>query len=166
MEPIVPFTLTIACFRRFRVVDPELLRAGSNLQQLMLNFAEQGLVAIAMAFSVLSGGIDLSVGSVFAMSNFLALYFFLIFGLPLPVMIVVVLAFGALMGAVNGGMIAYGKNAPVPDHARRAHHRSRGLQQGDCGLYRRARQHQQRQLGLGLHGLGHDSGRSRPTWRY
>ena len=78
----------------------------------MLNFAEQGLVAIAMAFAVLSGGIDLSVGSVFAMSNFLALYFFQILDWPLPVMIVMVLAFGALMGAVNGGMIAYGKTRP------------------------------------------------------
>ena len=36
----------------------------------------------------------------------------LILGLPLPVMIVVVLLFGALMGAINGGMIAYGKTRP------------------------------------------------------
>jgi ribose transport system permease protein len=111
MEPIIPFALTIAVFLAFAFTIPKYTSLG-NLQQLMLNFAEQGMVAIAMAFSVLSGGIDLSVGSVFAMSNFLALYVFLILGLPLPVMIVVVLLFGALMGAVNGGMIAYGKTRP------------------------------------------------------
>ena len=111
MEPIIPFTLTIAVFLVFALTIPRYLSARS-LQELMLNFAEQGMVAIAMAFSVLSGGIDLSVGSVFAMANFLALYFYLILGLPLPVMIVLVIAFGALMGAINGGMIAYGKTRP------------------------------------------------------
>ncbi len=111
MEPIIPFTLTIAVFLAFALIIPNFAKWGS-LQQLMLNFAEQGLVAIAMAFSVLSGGIDLSVGSVFAMANFLALYFFQILGWPLPAMIVAVLAFGAAAGAVNGGMIAYGKTRP------------------------------------------------------
>jgi ribose transport system permease protein len=111
MEPIIPFMLTIAVFLVFAVTIHN-YTSLVNLRQLMTNFAEQGLVAIAMAFSVLSGGIDLSVGSVFAMSNFLALYFYLILGLPLPVMILLVIAFGALMGAINGGMIAYGKTRP------------------------------------------------------
>jgi len=111
MEPIIPFTLTITVFLTFVLTIPHYISLG-NVQQLMLNFAEQGMVAIAMAFTVLSGGIDLSVGSVFAMSNFLALYIYLILGLPLPVMIVAVVAFGALMGAINGGMIAYGKTRP------------------------------------------------------
>ena len=112
MEPIIPFTLTIAVFLAFAFDDSRTTRRWAILQQLMLNFAEQGMVAVAMAFSVLSGGIDLSVGSVFAMSNFLALYFYLILGLPLPVMIVAVIVFGALMGAINGGMIAYGRTRP------------------------------------------------------
>jgi ribose transport system permease protein len=111
MEPIIPFMLTIAVFLVFAVTIHN-YTSLVNLRQLMVNFAEQGMVAIAMAFSVLSGGIDLSVGSVFAMSNFLALYFYLILGLPLPVMIALVIAFGAAMGAINGGMIAYGKTRP------------------------------------------------------
>ncbi len=111
MEPIVPFSLMVGVLLVFAASIPGYLH-WSNLQQLMHNFAEQGLVAIAMAFSVLSGGIDLSVGSVFAMANFLALYLYQILDLPLPLMIVGVLAFGALMGAVNGGLIAYGKTRP------------------------------------------------------
>src|SRR6202161_3472592 len=111
MEPIVPFTLTIVVFLVFAAIIPRYLTPGS-LQELMRNFAEQGMIAVAMAFSVLSGGIDLSVGSVFAMANFLALYFFQILNWPLPVMIFMVLAFGALMGAVNGDKIAYGRTRP------------------------------------------------------
>ena len=85
MEPIVPFTLMISCLSGFRSCDPG-LPALVQSPAVDANFAEQGLVAIAMAFSVLSGGIDLSVGSVFAMANFLALYLYLIIGVPLPLM--------------------------------------------------------------------------------
>ena len=111
MEPIIPFTLTIAVFAFFALTIPRYLTAGS-LQLLMKNFAEQAMVAVAMAFSILSGGIDLSVGSVFAMANFLALYLYLILGLPLPLMVVLVVGFGAAMGAINGGLIAFGKTRP------------------------------------------------------
>ncbi|MBN8962789.1 MAG: SMP-30/gluconolactonase/LRE family protein [Rhizobiales bacterium] len=111
MEPIIPFTLTIAVFLFFALAIPNYLRA-SSLQELMRNFAEQGMIAVAMAFSILSGGLDLSVGAVFAMANFLAIYLYLILGLPLPVMVVLVILFGAAMGAINGGLIAYGKTRP------------------------------------------------------
>ena len=111
MEPIIPFTLTIAVFLFFALAIPNYLRP-SSLQELMRNFAEQGMVAVAMAFSILSGGLDLSVGAVFAMANFLAIYLYLILGLPLPVTIVLVILFGAAMGAINGGLIAYGKTRP------------------------------------------------------
>ena len=47
MEPIIPFTLTIAVFLTFALTIPRYLSAGS-LQGLMQNFAEQGMVAIAM----------------------------------------------------------------------------------------------------------------------
>ena len=73
MEPIIPFTLTIAVFLVFASTIPNYLKA-SSLQELMRNFAEQGMVAVAMAFSILSGGLDLSVGAVFAMANLLAIY--------------------------------------------------------------------------------------------
>lgn len=111
MEPIIPFTLTILVFLVFAVSVPRYLSAGS-LQELMRNFAEQGMVAVAMAFSILSGGFDLSVGAVFAMANFLTIYLYLILGLPLPVTVVLVILFGAAMGSINGGLIAYGKTRP------------------------------------------------------
>lgn len=111
MEPIIPFTLTILVFLAFAISVPRYLSPGS-LQELMRNFAEQGMVAVAMAFSILSGGFDLSVGAVFAMANFLTIYLYLILGLPLPVTVVLVILFGAAMGSINGGLIAYGKTRP------------------------------------------------------
>ena len=69
----------------------------------MRSFPEQAFVAMAMAISILSGGIDLSVGAVFAMADFLTLYFLQVQDWPLPWAILAVLAWGALIGAVNGG---------------------------------------------------------------
>lgn len=111
MEPIIPFTLTIVVFLSFALTIPGYATV-SSLRQLSSNFAEPAMVAAAMAFTVLSGGIDLSVGSVFAMANFLTLYTYLILGWPLPVAVIAVVAFGSVIGAINGGLIAYGKTRP------------------------------------------------------
>ena len=50
------------------------------------------------------GGIDLSVGSNFAMSAFVALYGFHILGLPVWSVLGLSLGCGALIGAVNGAL--------------------------------------------------------------
>ena len=60
-----------------------------------------------MALVVIVGGIDLSVGSMFALCDFCALYFLDVLDWPVPAVIVVTLACGALLGAVNGLLIGY-----------------------------------------------------------
>ena len=46
-----------------------------NLLSLMRLYAEFGFVALGMAFCLITGGIDLSVGAIFALCNFAALFF-------------------------------------------------------------------------------------------
>jgi ribose transport system permease protein len=111
MEPIVPFMLLIIVFVTFLLAIPS-YASLVQLQQLMRSFPELAFVAMAMAISILSGGIDLSVGAVFAMANFLALYFLQVHELPVGVTIAGVLLWGALIGAVNGALIAYAKTRP------------------------------------------------------
>lgn len=78
-----------------------------NVQQLMRDFAAPGLVAVAMALVIFSGGIDLSVGATFALSNFAALYFFRVLEWPLGLAVPATLVVGAVIGAINGYLIAY-----------------------------------------------------------
>ena len=111
MEPIVPFTLMLVVFGAFIVAIPD-YASVIQLQQLMRSFPEQAFVAMAMAISILSGGIDLSVGAVFAMANFLALYFLLVQEWPMPMVLLGTLFWGVAIGAINGGLIAYGKTRP------------------------------------------------------
>ena len=68
---------------------------------------EIGFVVLGMALVVIVGGIDLSVGSMFALCDFCALYFLDVLDWPVPGVIVVTLACGALLGAVNGVLIGY-----------------------------------------------------------
>jgi simple sugar transport system permease protein len=70
------------------------------------------VVAIGMSFVILSGGIDLSVGSVLALSTLGAAWLLQVAHWPPLVVIVVVLLLGAGFGAAMGALIHYFKLQP------------------------------------------------------
>ncbi|MBI5602403.1 MAG: SMP-30/gluconolactonase/LRE family protein [Deltaproteobacteria bacterium] len=111
MEPIIPFTMLCLVFLTSILFIPGYMSIVQQ-QILMQEFADLGLVTIAMAVTIMSGGIDLSVGAVFALGCFLAIYLHLVLGLPLLVVFISELVLGALLGMVNGGLIAYAKTRP------------------------------------------------------
>lgn len=71
------------------------------------------LAAVAQTFPVLTGGLDLSIGGIVALTNTLASE--LVQGPPLQVVagIVIVLCVGAACGAFNGALITYGRIQPI-----------------------------------------------------
>ena len=71
----------------------------TNIGNLAQYAADGGLVVLGLLIVVAVGGIDLSVGSNFAMSAFAALYSFHILNLPVAARPVLSLACGALIGA-------------------------------------------------------------------
>ncbi|HET9069625.1 MAG TPA: ABC transporter permease [Amaricoccus sp.] len=66
---------------------------------------ELGIIAIVMTFVIVTGGIDLSVGSIVGMTAILLGVFWKNFGLPLPVAILLAVAVGTLAGVLNGIII-------------------------------------------------------------
>ncbi|MGY4484793.1 ribose/xylose/arabinose/galactoside ABC-type transport system permease subunit [Bradyrhizobium sp. LM3.2] len=68
---------------------------------------EIGFIALGLALVVIVGGIDLSVGSIFALTDFCALYLLDVLGWPVPAVVAATLLCGALLGAVNGVLIGY-----------------------------------------------------------
>src|SRR5262245_35784530 len=66
----------------------------------------QGILACGMTVVILSGGIDLSVGSVLGLSAVSFALLALPVGLPAPVAALAVLAMGATLGAVSGVFVA------------------------------------------------------------
>lgn len=77
-----------------------------NLLNVIRQSAPLLIVAAAMTFVITTGGIDLSVGSVLALVAALSATL-LQLGLPWPLVILAMLALGALIGAVQGFFIAY-----------------------------------------------------------
>lgn len=67
--------------------------------------AEVGLVALAMTFVIVTGGIDLSVGSILGLTAILLGVFWKNLGLPLPAAIVLAIVCGTFAGWVNGFII-------------------------------------------------------------
>jgi len=68
---------------------------------------EVGFVVLGLALVMIVGGIDLSVGSMFALTNFCALFCMHVLGWSVPTSVVATLACGALLGAINGVLIGY-----------------------------------------------------------
>jgi len=110
-EPIIPFTVMIglAIYFSLTIKDYGTL---ANTVSLMRLFAEFGFVALGMAFCLISGGIDLSVGAIFAVCNFTALFCLFVLGLPPWLVVFATLLTGAVIGAGNGVLIGYLKARP------------------------------------------------------
>ena len=77
------------------------------MADLSRQLAEFGLVSLAMMLVIMSGGIDLSVGSMFALCVLAALVGMNVLGLPVGVSFCMALLTGFACGLLNGVMIGY-----------------------------------------------------------
>lgn len=91
-------------------ISPE-FRQISNLLNLLRQAAFNGLIAIGMTCVILSDGIDLSVGSVFALSAIICAEL-LTMGIAAPLAILAALAAGTLLGLVSGILVTKGRLQP------------------------------------------------------
>jgi ABC-type sugar transport system ATPase subunit/ribose/xylose/arabinose/galactoside ABC-type transport system permease subunit len=77
-----------------------------NLTDILRQVAEKGILSVAMTAVVVSGGIDLSVGSILALAATLTASFLMRNGFAFGAMVLAVLGVGILCGAVNGFVVA------------------------------------------------------------
>ncbi|OLP53161.1 ABC transporter permease [Rhizobium rhizosphaerae] len=95
----------IVCCLFFSLTTGAFLTAP-NLLNIVRQSAPLLIVAAAMTFVITTGGIDLSVGSVLALTATLSAAA-LQAGIPWPVTILLMLALGAVVGIIQGYFIAY-----------------------------------------------------------
>src|SRR3954471_11870314 len=89
------------------VLTPHFLSV-SNLLNVMEQTTINAVIALGMTFVILSGGIDLSVGSVLALSG-VVLATALQPSLPAPLAVAAGMAVGAVCGLLNGVLITRGR---------------------------------------------------------
>jgi ribose transport system permease protein len=83
----------------------------SNILNVLEQTALNAVVAVGMTFVIISGGIDLSVGSILAFAG-IALGLALDAGVPAPVAVLLALAVGLSCGLANGVLITFGRLPP------------------------------------------------------
>jgi ribose transport system permease protein len=82
-----------------------------NLVAVLITASVVSVIAVGQFMVIVTGGIDLSVGSVAALSSVVGALV-LQHGAPFPIAVVVALIMAAVIGLVNGGLIVYGKVTP------------------------------------------------------
>ena len=94
----------------FSILRPSYL-STTNVATIITQSVTYGLMGIGMTCVIISGGIDLSVGSALALQACIAALMAKA-GLPIPIWVAVCLLLGFAMGAVNGIMIGTMKLQP------------------------------------------------------
>lgn len=92
------------------VMNPSFMTAN-NLLNLLRQVSINALIAFGMSFVILTGGIDLSVGSILALSGALTAGL-IVTGIPTFLAMLVGMILGAALGMINGLLITKGKMAP------------------------------------------------------
>ncbi|SFE01545.1 ribose transport system permease protein [Paenibacillus catalpae] len=84
----------------------------SNIVGILLSTAVTGVLALGSTFVIITGGIDLSVGTVMTLSAVMTGVFITYWGLPVPLGIVGGILTGAVCGLLSGVMVARLKIPP------------------------------------------------------
>lgn len=103
MEGAVPLSLAIALSVAVLLATPVGLGDGPLI---MDDTAERGLLAIALTVVLVGGGIDLSVGSIVGLTSIAALVASRAWEVPMLVVAPAAILLGALLGSINGFLIA------------------------------------------------------------
>lgn len=92
------------------ILSPAFIRPG-NLMLIVKQSAVTGVLAIGMTLVIITGEIDLSVGSIVAFSSVCSAMFggLATQNIPLIVPVLVGIAGGLVWGLINGAMVAYGR---------------------------------------------------------
>ena len=111
MQRVLAFAALIALFVVFSLASPNFLQFD-NIVGILLATAVNGVLALGVTFVIITGGIDLSIGTVMTFAGVMAGVFITLWHLPVPLGVLGGLAAGALAGFVNGVIIAKLKIPP------------------------------------------------------
>jgi ribose transport system permease protein len=112
MGVIAPVAMIAAILLVMAVLEPARYFRLSNLEIILLESALYMPMAMAMTFVITQRGIDLSIGSVAALSTIIAGFLMKVYGFPAWAGVSIAIALGATMGLINGLIITKFK---VPD---------------------------------------------------
>jgi ribose transport system permease protein len=106
MDNVIPVTLLMALTVFLMAAIANFTSLG-NISDTSRQIGEFGLIVIGMTIVMLGGGIDLSVGSSFALANLTALALINVAKWPVEAAVAATVGLGALIGFINGFLIGF-----------------------------------------------------------
>ncbi|MEN4041225.1 MAG: ABC transporter permease [Anaerolineaceae bacterium] len=103
-QKLLAFGALIIIFSVFSVLSPHFL-SFSNVSGILIATAVNGVLALGVTFVIITGGIDLSVGTVMTFAAVMTGVVITFWGLPIPLGILAGLLAGGLCGLINGVFI-------------------------------------------------------------
>lgn len=110
-QRLMAFGALIILFVGFALSSPYFL-TFSNVVGILIATAVNGLLALGVTFIIVSGGIDLSVGTVMTLSSVMTSVFIVRWNLPVPLGVFAGIFTGALAGFINGFLVSKLKLPP------------------------------------------------------
>jgi ribose transport system permease protein len=101
LQQLLAFASLIVLMAFFAVANPNFL-TWSNVTGILLSTAVIGILALGTTFVIITGGIDLSLGTGMTLASVVTAILLVNWGLPLAVGVLGGILFGAFMGLVNG----------------------------------------------------------------
>ncbi len=106
IDSAIPFLILLLAMAIFGSLIPHLFAIG-NMSDLSRTAGEYLLIGLGLTIVVMAGGIDLSIGSVFALANLLMLGLGGYAAWPLWLAMPAVVLAGGMIGLVNGVLVGY-----------------------------------------------------------
>lgn len=111
IQRVLAFGALIVLIVVFSLSSPNFLQVD-NIVGILLSTAVNGVLALGVTFVIITGGIDLSVGTVMTLSAVMTGVFITFWHLPVPIGVLGGIATGTVMGIINGLIIARMKVPP------------------------------------------------------
>jgi ribose transport system permease protein len=116
IEPYIgfigPVAMIMAVVIFMGIVEPARYFRASNLEIILLDAALYMPMAMAMTFVITQRGIDLSIGSMAALTGIVMAFLIKVYDFPAMIAVLIAIMFGATLGLINGLVITRLK---VPD---------------------------------------------------
>jgi ribose transport system permease protein len=101
LQKILPFVSLVLLIVIFSLASPNFL-SMNNLSGILISTAVTGVLAIAVTFVIISGGIDLSIGTLMSFTSIITAVIIVWWKLPVLIGVIGGILVGALVGFFNG----------------------------------------------------------------
>ena len=105
LQQLLAFGTLIALMIIFFIASPRFLTV-SNISSILLSTAVIGILAVGTTFVIITGGIDLSLGTAMTLCSVVTGLLLTDIGLPLPLGVLGGIGMGAVIGFINGFNVA------------------------------------------------------------